>query len=141
MTVCAIVIAISIATAIGAVSIRNLGNSDAKQMLLLLGEAGEKNLNSYFDSVEHSVSTLSALVNKDFDQMGNQPLTDRRLEAHMDRMRAVFEKTANRTNGVLTYYYRIDPAFSETVPGFWYTKLEGSDPDFVRAPADCRFYI
>ena len=32
------------------------------------------------------------------------------LQAHVDRVRAIFEKTAYQTNGVLTYYYRIDPA-------------------------------
>ena len=39
----------------------------------------------------------------------------------------IFEETANKTNGVLTYYYRIDPAVSRNVKGFWYTNLEGNE--------------
>ena len=30
-----------------------------------------------------------------------------------------------RTNGILTYYYRIDPAVSSEVKGFWYVNLDG----------------
>jgi len=30
-------------------------------------------------------------------------------------------------NSVQTYYYRIDPAVSDTVKGFWYTALDGGD--------------
>ena len=119
MTVCAVVLAVSIAAVIGVASIRELGNSDARQMLLLLCETGEKNLNSYFDSVEQSVSTIATLVAEDLDQT-----PEGQLKAHVNRMRGVFEKVANNTNGVLTYYYRIDPEFSEKVQGFWYTKLE-----------------
>ena len=67
MTVCAVVLAVCIAAVIGVASIRELGNSDARQMLLLLCETGEKNLNSYFDSVEQSVSTIATLVAEDLD--------------------------------------------------------------------------
>ena len=30
-----------------------------------------------------------------------------------------------QTNGVLTYYYRIDPAFTKNAKGFWFVKLDG----------------
>ena len=52
-------------------------------------------------------------------------LEESALQAHVDRTRDIFARAANRTNGVLTYYYRIDPAVSDTVKGFWYTNLDG----------------
>ena len=52
LTVCAIVISMTIATLLSVTAIRNLGNSNSEEMLLLLCETGEKNLDSYFDSVE-----------------------------------------------------------------------------------------
>ncbi|MBQ4293620.1 MAG: diguanylate cyclase, partial [Lachnospiraceae bacterium] len=39
----------------------------------------------------------------------------------------VFDEVASKTNGVLTYYYRIDPSVSDQVKGFWYTNLDGRD--------------
>ncbi len=123
--VCAMVVAVSITAGIGIVSIRNLGNNDARQMLYLLCETADKNLNAYFDSVEQAVGTVSQIVGEDLD--GLSRLSDGRLADHIDRMRAVFEKVAVHTNGVLTYYYRIDPDISEKAKGFWYTRLEGDE--------------
>jgi hypothetical protein len=44
-----------VAMALGVAAIRNIGNKSAEQTLLLLCEAGQKNLDSYFKSVEQSV--------------------------------------------------------------------------------------
>ncbi|MBR6025921.1 MAG: diguanylate cyclase, partial [Firmicutes bacterium] len=44
---------------------------------------------------------------------------------HMERVEKYFDEMANKTNGVLTYYYRIDPEVSTTVKGFWFTNLDG----------------
>lgn len=120
VTVLAVVIAVSIATTIGVISIQRLGSSDTDQMLLLLCSTGEKNLDSYFESVEQSVSTVASLVQDDLDGVSSQ-----QLSAHVERVRSFFGKVAYQTNGVLTYYYRIDPEVSDTVRGFWYTNLGG----------------
>ncbi len=54
-TVCALILAMLVAMALGVAAIRNIGNKSAAQTLLLLCEAGQKNLDSYFKSVEQSV--------------------------------------------------------------------------------------
>ena len=115
MTVCVIVIAMVIATAFGVTAIRDIGNHDAQQTLLLLCETGQKDLDYYFQNVEQSVKTVAAYVQSDLDGVD-----DENLQAHMDRVSDVFQKLAYNTNGVLTYYYRIDPEVSENVKGFWY---------------------
>lgn len=51
LTVCAIIIALSVATAIGVVSIRKLGRNDSDQMIHLTAATGALNLESYFESV------------------------------------------------------------------------------------------
>ncbi|WP_051656799.1 hybrid sensor histidine kinase/response regulator [Butyrivibrio sp. AE3004] len=119
LTVCAIVIAVITVTVIAVFSIYKLGNSNADQMLLLLCETGQKNLNTYFDSAEQSVTKITEIVEEDLkdtpvDQLGE----------HVERMRAEFERVMNHTNGVLTYYYRIDPEVSKKIKGFWYTNLD-----------------
>ena len=102
------------------VFIRNSENADADQLLLLLCETGEHNLDYYFDSVQKSVGKIATAVEDDLNG-----LDDERLQSHVDRMEQFFEETAYKTNGVLTYYYRIDPEVSDTVKGFWYTDLDG----------------
>ena len=119
MTVCVIVIAMIVATVFGVTAIRDIGNRDAEQTLLLLCETGQKDLNYYFQNVEGSVETVASYVESDLNG-----LDDENLQAHMDRVSGVFQKLAYNTNGVLTYYYRIDPKDSQNVKGFWYVHTD-----------------
>lgn len=48
----AIIISMIIAAVLGVVAIRNIGKETADQQLMLLCETGQKNLDSYFNSVE-----------------------------------------------------------------------------------------
>lgn len=101
--------------------IRKIGSRSAEQMLLQLGQSGERNLDSYFNGVEKSVEIVSTYAEADLSGP-NAP----DLPAHLDRVREVFSNIVYRTNGVLTYYYRIDPTVSDEAKGFWYTNLEGN---------------
>lgn len=121
MTVCAVVLTMAIATAFGVRAIRDIGNYSAEQTLLLLCETGHKDLDYYFQNVESSVKTVAAFVQSDLDGVD-----DEALQAHIDRVSDVFQKLAYNTNGVLTYYYRIDPEVSGNVKGFWYVNSDGN---------------
>ena len=117
LTIAGILVAIIVATIISAISVRNIGIDSAKQNLQLLCEAGEKSLDYYFESVEQSVETVSTYIKSDL-----LTISDGELDQHMARAKNVFNTSANQTNGVMTYYYRIDPNYSETEKGFWYVK-------------------
>jgi len=119
MTTCAIVVTMVVATVFGVFAIREMGIRSANETLLLLCEAGEKNLDSYFESIEQSVDMVSAFVESDLDG-----IDDEHLQAHLDRVSDIFEKLTYRTNGVLTYYYRIDPKVSTNAPGFWFVQQD-----------------
>ena len=120
LTVCAIVITMTISTVFSAVAIRNLGSKSSDQLLLLMCETGEKNIDSYFESIEQSVETVSGYAEDDL--ANTEP---DQFAGHIERVKDVFEKTAKNTSGILTYYYRIDPAVSETAKGFWFVDLTG----------------
>lgn len=120
ITVGVMIIVMSIATVFGVIAIRDIGSRNANQLLLLLCETGEKNLDHYFDSVEQSVEMVSAYVESDLNT-----LEEEQLQAHLDRVSTFFEKLTDNNNGVLTYYYRIDPEISSKVRGFWYVNLDG----------------
>lgn len=120
VTIGAVIIVMLVATVFGVIAIRNTGMSSAEQTLHMLCEAGEKNLNSAFEDVEQDVQTISAYVESDLDGV-----SDEKLSAHLDRVSDFFAKVISRTNGIMTYYYRIDPTLSEDVKGFWYVNLDG----------------
>ena len=119
MTVCVLVIVMVIATVFGVNAIRDIGNHNADQTMLLLCQTGQKDLDYYFQNVESSVKTVAAFVESDLNG-----LDDENLQAHMNRVSDVFQKLAYNMNGVLTYYYRIDPEVSQNVKGFWYVNTD-----------------
>ena len=126
LTVIGISVAIFVATVISAVSVANMGHKNAEQSLALLCETGKNSINYYFKSVEQSVNTVSNLIDADLDAINDNDYIAG-FAKHMDDARTIFEEAANNTNGVLTYYYRIDPEISDVTneKGFWYTNLDG----------------
>lgn len=120
ITVCVIMIAMLITAGLGVMAIKNIGTRSAEQTLLLLCETGQKNLDQYFNSVEQAVEMLTAYIEADLDG-----LDDARLQAHLDRVNDIILRLNYKSNGVLTCYYRIDPAVSDNVKGFWYVDLDG----------------
>lgn len=115
MMIYVIVIAMAISAFLSVAALRSVGSRDADQLLLLMCETGQKNMDNYFKSVEQSVAMLSAYVESDLDG-----LDDEKLQAHLSRVVPIFDKVISKTNGVLTYYYRIDPSISQNAKGFWY---------------------
>ncbi len=101
--------------------IRNTATRKSDQLLLMLCKNGKYSLDYYFDSVQNSVNNITSFVESDLEG-----LSDAQLEKHMENAREYFDYVISQTNGVLTYYYRIDPAVSSKVKGFWYTNLNGN---------------
>lgn len=125
MTVTAIIIAMIVAAVLGVTAIRHLGTSNANEMLLLLCESGEKNLDSYFESVEQSVEMVSAYVESDLAKLEDEDLDDEEMQRHLNDVSDIFKKMTYKTNGILTYYYRTDPTVFDTAKGFWYVNTDG----------------
>ena len=121
LAVCLIVIAVSAVTMLSVLFIRRSERIESDQMLLLMCETGERNIDYYFDSVQKTVARVAYYADNDL-----KGLDDEQLREHIQHVEEYFENTAYRTNGVLTFYYRIDPEISENVKGFWYTNLTGT---------------
>ena len=107
-------------TLLSVIFIRRTAIRKSDQLLLMLCENGQYSLNYYFDSVQESVNDITTFVESDITG-----LDDKNFNAHMERAQRYFDYVVSRTNGVLTYYYRIDPSISTNVKGFWYTNLDG----------------
>ncbi len=120
---CMIVATMVVASVYGISAIRDMGYSSANETLRHLCETGEKNLDNYFSSVEQSVEMVAAYIESDLDGAD-----DARLQTHLDRVSEICERLMSKTDGVMTYYYRVDPAVSTNVKGFWYVR--GEDGEF-----------
>lgn len=120
ITVGVVTVAIILMSLLCILSIRKTERRRSEQALLLLCETGARNLDYYFSSVQKSVNDVSLYISSDIDRLDEESLA-----AHMERVKGYFEEKAYKTNGVLTYYYRIDPTVSDTVKGFWYMDLTG----------------
>ena len=117
---CVMFTVIMIITLLSAFFIRSTASRKSDQLLLMLCENGQYSLNYYFDSVQDSVNNITSFVENDLDG-----LDDAHFAYHMENARKYFDFVVSQTNGVLTYYYRIDPSVSSTIKGFWYTNLDG----------------
>ena len=112
MTLFVVIFAVTVVTALGIYFIRTSEHRKSDQILLLLCDTGEKNLEFYFESVQKSVEKVVSFVKADLDG-----IDDEHLSRHMDSVGKYFDQLAYKTNGVLTYYYRIDPThLSMTFP-------------------------
>ena len=120
MTVFAVIFSVVVVSLLSVVFIRGNQQKKSDQLLLLLCETGEKNLDYYFNSVQKSVEKVASFVEADLDG-----IDDESLDRHMGRVSDYFDEMASKTNGVLTYYYRVDPDVSENVKGFWFVDLDG----------------
>ena len=122
LTIYAVVITMVIVTVIAVTSVKKIGDESAEKILTLMSETGQKNLDSYFESVEKSVEFVSAYAEADLMNLSDDDLT-----SHVERVESVFNKVASRTEGALTYYYRIDPEITDKVDGFWYVDSGGEE--------------
>ncbi len=119
--------AITITTVISAISVANQGHESSEKQLALLCESGKNNLNSYFRSVEQSTNTVSTLIDSNLDAIAEADFYDH-FTNHVEQAELIFNEAAINTNGVITYYYRIDPSISSVTNelGFWYVDLNGT---------------
>ena len=134
ITICIVTVVIIIFTGLSVFFIRNTEHRKSTKLLLLLAETGKSNLDYYFNSVQKGVVNVSNYASSNLNG-----IDDESLEEQVEKVRVYFDEVANKTNGVLTYYYRIDPEISSNVKGFWYIDLDGRG--FVEhAPTDISLY-
>lgn len=106
LNVLAIAVAVTAATVISAVAIAKFGHESSSNLLKLSCETGKNNLDDYFVDVAGSVDKISEHMEADLNS-GKEFVT------HMQEAESYFTEAVGYTRGVLTYYYRIDPAISD----------------------------
>ena len=120
LTLLITVLAVVVVTLTSVLFIQNQEHEESRQMLLLLCQTGVRNLDYYFTSVEKSVLDVAGFTEGNFPGLDDETA----LREHTRQVEEYFDIAANKTNGVLTYYYRLDPEKCGNVKGFWYTNLD-----------------
>ncbi len=64
LTIVAITISMIAISILGAITIKDVGEESANEILYLLCQTGEKNLNTYFASIEQSVKVVSSYADE-----------------------------------------------------------------------------
>ena len=135
LNVIAVAVAMTVTTVISAVTIANFGHESSEKLLKLSCETGRDNLDDYFISVKDSVQKVQEYVQGDLSAVAADADADT-FASHIARVNHYFSEAAIYTQGVLTYYYRINPdisdkykdtAKSEEAKGFYYEKSGDKD--------------
>ena len=126
LNLASLVTAITVIAIISSVSVANFGHESAEQSLMLQCEKGKNSLNYYFKSAEQSLNSVSGLIDADLSDISDSDFNTE-FHNHVERSKIVFGKIAEHTNGVLTYYYRMDPDITTQTGelGYWFVDLEG----------------
>lgn len=128
LNVTSIVVAIGVVATISAISIANFGHANTEQSLMLYCQSGKNNINYYFKSTEQSLDSIKELIDDDLSKISDGDFNTE-FTNHVSRARTFFSEIAVHTNGILTYYYRMDPEISKNTGdelGFWYVNLDGT---------------
>ena len=147
LTTTALFISFLLIGSMGIYAVKSQGDRYAAQVMSLICDNCKASLNEYLNSVEQSVDIVTRYVGETLDSADlvaggvigasgegggltredwtseRQLSLDARLNVHMEKVRTVFRSVANHTNGVITYYYRINPEISRDVEGFLFSRI------------------
>ena len=115
---------------------------DSVSMMNLIGQDTQKSIEKYLQSIEQSVEMAANIASDSLDSVvlvecgaagayarqkertGEQiSRLNTYLAGYCDRLQAAFATVASHTQGVITYYYCINPEISQSEHGFFYSKM------------------
>ena len=150
LTLAAVLISVLSFGLIGINLVRVESTRTSTEKLSLICENRKATLNEYLHSIQQSVSIVSNYAVDTLDEAaltaggvagaqgtgvheieGRAPEqrqdTDRYLKDHLAFIEGEFRSIANHTNGIASYYYRLNPEITTSDMGFFYSKTATSD--------------
>ncbi|MCR5664535.1 MAG: EAL domain-containing protein [Oscillospiraceae bacterium] len=131
-------------------AIRRENERRSVEIMRLKGSETKDVLDQYFIEIERSVWMSANLAMDSLDSVAlveygaaepagrtaeQQALLDAYLAEHCKQIQKAFESVAGGSNGVVAYYYCINPEVSETEHGFFYSRI-GKAGYIEREPLD-----
>ena len=155
-TIAAIIITILCVIVASSLMIQTNADRSSVVMLNLIGQNARKSIEKYMESIEQSVEmvaniacdSLDSVILVDSGAAGSQAKSGERtpeqkarldeyLSGYCQRLQEVFASVASYTQGVVTYYYCINPDISENEHGFFYSRV-GKTGFGEQPPLDAR---
>ncbi len=121
--------------------IRNETDENTVDMMNLINDSTEWLLDNYFQSIEQSVGIVANIAVDDLDSVflvecgidnsgteesiqtsEQRKELDEYIDAYCEKLQKIFSGVAGNTQGVIAYYYCIDPQISINEHGFFYMK-------------------
>ena len=156
ITLMAIIVSVLCVGIVSIYSIKKEEDRNASREMKLICDNQRKSLNDYLDSIGQSVNMLSRYATQDLDvvelvnggvsvsapetsslslreQVARRNSLNRYLHEHCAKLKTLFDSVANHTNGVVNYYYRLNPELHTNEKGFVYTRNGTSG--FIRGNA------
>jgi diguanylate cyclase (GGDEF)-like protein len=146
ITLIAILVSVLSVGGVGIYSIQKEGNRSSNEEMSLICENLTMSMEEYLGSVAQSVDMISRYAEADFDRTGLEDMglsqaldhgelnesklgdkerkqLERTLSRNVAAVDNLFHSVASHTNGVMAYYYRLNPALSDGTAGFFYAKI------------------
>ena len=153
ITVVAIMITELCVFAVTFITLQSAHTRESVEMMDLLARDTKKSLEKYTESIEQSVDMAaniagdtmdrivlveSGVVGKDSEKprtRSQQEKLDEYISGYCGDVQQSFASLASHTQGVVSYYYCIDPSISDKVHGFFYSRV-GKTGFYERDPFD-----
>lgn len=163
LAVAAILVVIALAGTISVVSFRYQEDVGSEQLMGLICQTSGDHINERLETIEQSVNAVAVYVSDSLDTLklaegdvigatgsgislkGHDFSSERQrdfdeyLSSHIKGVQPVFASLAAQTEGVLGYYYRINPEISVREKGFLYSRI-GGGAYVYREPTDLSAY-
>ena len=127
---------------IGGISIYEVDQyiqDESKNFVMVTCENEGAQINNIFEDMEKSVKVMESYVMGFFTEGVNAE--DRNLqETVINSVDQMFGDVAKHASGAVAYYFRFDPAISDSKAGLFYSKVEGSDEYISLGPTDIELY-
>ena len=142
ITIAAILISILSVIGAGFFTIKGENDRSTADRMNLLCESTQKSLDSYFKSIEQSVEMAAGVVRDTLDatvlvecgvtgtgssERAQSPEKKKELDSYLSeyflKVQDIFSSEARHTQGVVSYYFCISPQISDSVHGFFYSKM------------------
>ena len=147
LTIAAIIVCVLGVGGSSALSVKSEGDRDSAEKMLLICEKNTKDIDAYLNSIEQSVNMVSRFAIDEMDSVElvkggviglqgtgersfamarsdtQQENLDAYLESYYGRVETLFHSVANRTNGAVAFYLRMNTEISGNSCGFFYSNI------------------
>lgn len=153
ITIAAILASLAAFALAGFFTVGQEASDNSAEKMFLISENARLALDDYLETIQQSVEMTSHIASNSLDSMiliengANRPPEQRTaeqtaaLDAYLTEncafVQDAFDSVASHTDGIVTYYYCIDPRISVQEHGFFYSKM-GKVGFERREPLDAR---